>query len=179
MNETTLLVAVQDRDLLISLLIFLREVAEFDIAGTARDPASLVALMTSTHPDVVLVDEALFDGGVAAIIEPLRCLDPRPRLVVMAAEENHRASASCGRRCDTQICFTGDAARKPETGHRLTPTYAKFGHRRSGKELDQDPARQGLGCLCPALRRVAGLLRQALAVAAGRAGQFQESCQVG
>jgi len=90
MNETTLLVAVQDRDLLISLLIFLREAAEFDIAGTARDPASLVALMTSTHPDVVLVDEALFDGGVAAIVEPLRQLEPRPWLVVMAAEENER-----------------------------------------------------------------------------------------
>ena len=90
MSKTKVLFATEDSDLLVSLLIYLREEAEFDIAGTARDPASLVALMTSTHPDVVLVDEALFDGGVAAIVEPLRQLEPRPWLVVMAAEENER-----------------------------------------------------------------------------------------
>jgi DNA-binding NarL/FixJ family response regulator len=90
MSKTKVLFATEDSDLLVSLLIYLREEAEFDIAGTARDPASLVALMTSTHPDVVLVDEALFDGGVAVIVEPLRQLEPRPWLVVMAAEENER-----------------------------------------------------------------------------------------
>ena len=90
MSKTKVLFATEDNDLLISLLIFLREAADIDIAGTARDPASLVALMASTHPDVVLVDEALFDEDVAAIVKLLRQLDPRPRLVVLAAEENER-----------------------------------------------------------------------------------------
>lgn len=86
MHTTSVLVAVQDRDLLVSLLIFLREAADLSVVGTASDTDSIVALLQTTHADALLTDESLMVAGNPSIIDVMAHIVPRPSLVVLAAE---------------------------------------------------------------------------------------------
>lgn len=87
MSQIRLLVATPDRDLLVSLLIFLREAAELSVVGTASDFASFMALTRSTRADVLLIDESLMAAESNAIVAMLEQVVPRPSLVLLAAEE--------------------------------------------------------------------------------------------
>ena len=88
MATIRLLVATQDRDMLVSLLIFLHEETSLYVVGTASDVPSLLALIQSTQPDVVLVDELLIVDQNANFDHALALPESRPRLLVMAADEN-------------------------------------------------------------------------------------------
>lgn len=94
MAATRLLVATQDRDLLVSLLIFLREEVSLHVVGTASDRSSLLALIGSTHPDIVLVDELLIAGQHTELAQALALPESRPRLLVMAVDEHSSIPAA-------------------------------------------------------------------------------------
>ena len=94
MTSIRLLVATHDRDLLVSLLIFLREETSLDVVGTASDPPSLLALIGSTRPEVVLVDEMLIADQDTKLAQALALSDSRPRMLVLAADEDSIPSAS-------------------------------------------------------------------------------------
>lgn len=89
-----ILVATEDRDLLVSLLIFLREAAGIHVVGAAIDWESTAALVQSTHPDVVLLDETLWSGGSTGLADLLHGLDPQPSLIVLAAEIDEISEAA-------------------------------------------------------------------------------------
>lgn len=87
MGKIRLLVATQDRDLLVSLLIFLREAADIFVVGTAGNRRSLLALAQSDQPDIVLADETLFYCDAADLAEQIHRIEPQPHLIVLTMQE--------------------------------------------------------------------------------------------
>jgi DNA-binding NarL/FixJ family response regulator len=64
------------------------ELAEHhDVVADAATPAEALAAVTATHPDVVLLDVHLPDGGGLAVLEALARTDERPRVLALSVSD--------------------------------------------------------------------------------------------
>ena len=99
-------VIAEDQALLREGLVFVVESAGFEIAGTASDGPSLLAIVHEERPDLVVTDirmpPAFTDEGLVAALEIRRTMPATAVLVlsaVRAAPVCHGAGSSARRRC--------------------------------------------------------------------------------
>lgn len=61
--------------------------AACNVVGEAADPATAIAVITATAPDVVLLDVHIPDGGGVAVLRALQGTDPRPAVLALSVSD--------------------------------------------------------------------------------------------
>ena len=72
---------------------FLEKKLGLDVVGEAYDSEELLAQITATLPDVVLLDWELPGGPAAELLATVLALDVRPKVIVLGCDPTQRGAA--------------------------------------------------------------------------------------
>jgi EAL domain-containing protein (putative c-di-GMP-specific phosphodiesterase class I)/CheY-like chemotaxis protein len=73
------------RDALAELIL---EEGSLELVGTAGDAAQAIAMATTAHPDVALLDVRMPEGGGPRAAREIRAMEPRTRVLALSAHED-------------------------------------------------------------------------------------------
>jgi DNA-binding NarL/FixJ family response regulator len=92
-----ILLAVPQNDIRLALEILIREEPGQNVVGTVRDGKSLLALVRTTSPDLILLDWTILGQRSTALLSALMAHQPTPAIIVLGEEpKQERAIAQSG-----------------------------------------------------------------------------------
>jgi DNA-binding NarL/FixJ family response regulator len=90
--EVTLriLLAVDSEDLRLSLELLIRQELGLSVVGTASEARGLLALVETTKPDVIVMNQSLKGAETTEVLSQTRSCHPQARIVVIGLHDEDR-----------------------------------------------------------------------------------------
>lgn len=87
------LLAIYWRDLRLAIDLFLREEPGINVIGVANETESLLALLKTTHPHVVLLSWDLPGRTIPEVLSTIHTAPAPPRIIVLGNNESEKDTA--------------------------------------------------------------------------------------
>lgn len=85
-----ILLAIYWRDLRLAIDLLLREEPGINVVGVAGETESLLALLETTHPQVVLLDWDLPGRAIPEVLRTIHTAAVPPNIIVLGDRENEK-----------------------------------------------------------------------------------------
>jgi DNA-binding NarL/FixJ family response regulator len=90
------LLAIHQLDLRLAIDLFLREEPDINVVGVASETEGLLALLYTTHPELLLLDWAVRGRPLAEMLAELHEYDRPPKVIGLGVEEDREAALAAG-----------------------------------------------------------------------------------